>query len=148
MYRIWGLLHVGVSCCVFNGGCRLQLICREVLHLEYILVFMQKLLQVVAKPLNRSKVNFTLQHAMKAQGCTGIALPFPNLSSRFERVVNTTLRPIYPRRDAVPLHRALGEHQNQSQQVRKIFPSLGFESRTVQPVTQESVSTIKVYSTL
>ena len=47
--------------------------------------------------VNKVKVKFTLEQAMKAQrGSRGIAPLIPNLGTRWGWVVNATPRPIYP----------------------------------------------------
>ena len=51
-------------------------------------------------------------------------------------MVSVTPRPLFtPRKTRYPLSRRLGGPQGRSGQVRKISPPLGFDPRTVQPVT-------------
>jgi hypothetical protein len=79
------------------------------------------------------KVKLTLELTMRAQRILkGIALIF-NLAAGWERVVNVTLRPLYPQ-ESPGTHCTGGWVDQSSGRVRKISPPPQFDPRTVQSV--------------
>jgi hypothetical protein len=71
---------------------------------------------------------------MAQRGSRGIALLILELGASRGWVVSTTLRPLYPRKDPVPIYRRLGGPQGRSGRVQNISLPPGFDPRIVQPV--------------
>ena len=88
------------------------------------------------------KVKVTLVQALRFstgptahRGSRGIALPFHDHGTKRGWGVSVTHRPLFtPGKTRYPLYRRLGGPQGRSGQVRKISPSTGIRSRTVQTV--------------
>ena len=88
------------------------------------------------------KVKCTLVQALRLcrgrtahRGSRGIALLFLDHGTRTgEGTTSRSGRSLSPGKTRYPLYRRLGGPQGRSGQMRKIWPPLGFDPRTVQPV--------------
>jgi hypothetical protein len=86
--------------------------------------------------LDKGRGKFTLEQGMKAQrGSRGVVVLFLQPRRKMGWVVSATPRPLYPGMTRYPSYRRLGGFQGRSGPMRNILPPLGFDPRTIQPVT-------------